>query len=46
MRMTGISYRVEANNSKGIVIGQDGDGCFIWFSQCNAIRGALESRDK
>lgn len=43
--MTGLSYWVEGNNPKGIVIGQDGDGCLVWWSQRHTIRGALESRE-
>lgn len=38
-----ISYRVEGNDSKGVVIGQDGDGCLVWCSQFHAIGGALDS---
>jgi len=43
--MTDVSYGVEANYSKGIVIREDCDGRLIWFSQCHAIRGALESKE-
>lgn len=41
-----VSYRVEGNYSKGIVIGQDCDGCFVWCSKGDTIRGALKCREK
>lgn len=37
-----VAYRVEGNDSKGIVIGQDRDGCFVWCSKGDTIRGALK----
>lgn len=40
-----VSYWVEGNYSKGIVIGQDCDGCFVRCSKGDTIRGALKRRE-
>lgn len=44
--MVNVSYGVEGNDSKGVVIGQDCDGGFVWCSKGDTVGGALQGREK
>lgn len=44
LSVTKVSYRVEGNDSKGVVVGQDGDGGGVGGPNCHPIGGTLKGQ--